>query len=408
MPRAILKPKHAKPLFGRHPWVYRGSIARVEGECVEGQVVRVESAEGKFLGKGYFNPKSQIAVRILTWDEAEEVDEAFWRRRLAAALELREKTLNLTATTNACRLVNSEGDGLPGLIVDQYADYLAVQFLTLGISQHRETILKLLGELRPCAGVFERSEASAIEKEGMKASVGLRSGAEPLEFIEIRENGVRFLVDVRGGHKTGFYLDQRENRAALLPYVRGKRVLDCFTYTGGFALYATAGGAAAVTALDASEKALALARRNLEQNSVSVPVTFNRADVPEELRRLRRDGLKYDVIILDPPSFTQTESGVKKALRGYKDININALRLLEPGGILFTCSCSQHITDELFDRMLSDAAAEAGRPVQILERRGQAKDHPTLAACPETRYLKCYICAISDSKSQISERGTQS
>ncbi len=393
-PVAMLKPRRAKPFFLHHPWVFSGAVERIEGEPAQGDIVTVADTRGRFIGRGFYNPASQIMVRLFSWNENEQIDEGFWHARLRQAIRLRHDTLRLSQTTNAYRLVYSESDGLPGLIVDRYGDYLVVQHLTAGIAARKDMLLDaLLEQLRP-HGIMERSDAEELQREGIAPARGLVRGEEPEAFVEIECDGLKFLVDLRGGHKTGFYLDQRENRLAIAGLLRGRRVLDAYTYTGAFAIAAARrGGAAEVLAIDRSEPALELARRNAALNGCE-NVSFQCGKVEVLLRQLKREGASFGAIILDPPKFARTRSGVSKALRAYRDVNLLAMQLLDPEGILITCCCSGRVTEDAFIMMLNDAAVEAGKKLQIIDRRGQSGDHPIIASCPETSYLKCIIGRI--------------
>ena len=394
MSTVFLKRGRAKPFYYGHPWVFSGSVAKVEGQPADGDLVTLLDDRGNFVAKGFFNGRSQIRVRLATWDPDESVDEAYFERRLRLAVELREKTLALPASTDAYRLVYSEGDGLPGLIVDRYADWLVVQTLSLGFSKRKAEILAALARVCPSRHVFERSDSDVADKEGIEPHVGPLAGPEPPELLPVTIHGIRLLVDVRRGQKTGLFLDHRDNYRAIAPYAEGRRVLDCFAYTGAFGLFARVlGHAASVLAIEMSESALALARRNAELNGAG-DVEFRQGDVFGELRRLRDGAQTFGLIILDPPKFARSTGDIENALRGYKDINLLALRCLDQGGILATCSCSQHIDDAMFVDMLNDAAFDTGREVQVIERRGQAPDHPVSVTCPESRYLKCYLCRV--------------
>ena len=393
----ILKKGREKSLLNRHPWVFSGAVAHKQGAVRRGEVVEVMDAAGNFLGRGYYNDRSQIVVRILTFQEEEEIDEAFFARRLEAALRLRRTLLNNEGTT-AYRLVFAESDRLPGLVVDRYADFLVVQFLTLGIEQWRETILDWLEWRLQPRGIYERSEAEAREVyEGLSRRVGRVRGEEPPELVEIKEHGYRFWVDVRQGQKTGFYLDQRDNRAQVAKYCPGQEVLNAFSYTGGFGLYAHGVGARRVVHVDSSQAVLDLARRNLESNGFPAETDEYLAEnVFEVLRRFREQGRHFDVIILDPPKFAATRSQLEKATRGYKDLNMNALHLLRPGGILATFSCSGAVNADLFQKIVFGASVDAGREVHILERCAQPGDHPVLLSFPEGEYLKGLICRVME------------
>jgi len=389
-----LKRGRAKPFYFGHPWVFSGSVARLEGEPADGELVDVLDHSGNFIAKGFYNSRSQIRVRLVTWDREEAIDGAFFERRLRLALSLREEVLRLPARTDAYRVVYSEGDGLPGLIVDRYADWLVVQILSIGMARRKDLVVAALARTCPSQSIFERSDTDVHEKEGIDPHVGVLAGAEPPDPVAVTMHGVRLYADIRSGQKTGLFLDHREDYQALLHYARGRRVLDCFCYTGAFAIFAMArGDATEALAIDLSDRALALARRNAELNGVG-GIDFRQGDVFGELRRLRAEGQSFGLIVLDPPKFARSGADVPKALRGYKDINLVAMQCLESGGILVTCSCSQHVDEPTFEAMLNDAASDVGREVQVLERRGQARDHPVAVSCPESRYLKCFICRV--------------
>lgn len=394
MATVTLKPKRAKPFFYKHPWIYSGAVERVDGDPQDGDVVDVLESEGKFIAKGFYSVRSQIRIRLLTWEPTDQVDEEFLRKRLLEAVELRKNYLKLDEQSTAYRLVYSEGDSLPGLIVDKFDEFFVVQFLCSGMDKHKETILDILQDLLSPRGIFERSDSDVRTKEGLTLTSGVLRGEEPPERLEIKENGLRFYVDIKHGQKTGFYLDQRENRLSALRFADGRKVLDCFCYTGGFSIYAGGlGRAKYVLGIDESERNLELARENASLNGVR-EVEFRAGNVFEELRYLRNSGQKFDMIILDPPKFARSKKEVESAKRGYKDINLLAMQCLEPGGILVTCSCSQHIDEAGFESVINSASVDVGRTVQIIERRTQASDHPVLSSCPETRYLKCLICRI--------------
>ncbi len=394
MNNVILKRGRARPFYYGHPWVFSGSVAGVEGEAVDGEVVNVLDDRGNFVAKGFFNGRSQIRVRLATWNPEETIDEGYFERRIRLAVGLREQTLGLPVHTDAYRLVYSEGDGLPGLIVDRYAEWLVVQTLSLGMARRRAEIVAALSRVCPLRHVFERSDSDVADKEGIEPHVGPLAGPEPPELVPVTMHGIRLLVDIRRGQKTGLFLDQRDNYRAIVPYAEGCRVLDCFAYSGAFALFARVlGKAASVLAIEMSEPALALARKNAEANQ-AIDIEFRQGDVFVELRRLRDAAQRFGLIILDPPKFARSTGDVENALRGYKDINLLAMHLLEPGGMLVTCSCSQHIDDAMFAAMLNEAAFDTGREVQVIERRSQAPDHPVSVTCPESRYLKCYLCRV--------------
>jgi 23S rRNA (cytosine1962-C5)-methyltransferase len=394
-PRVYLKARRALPFFSRHPWVFAGAIDRIEGEPLPGMAVTLHAAEGQFIAHGLYNLHSQIRVRLYSWEENETCDAAFWSRRLDSAIGLRQTLYGAFDSETGCRLVFSEADGLSGLIVDRYGDWLLVQFTSLALADRRELLLDLLeAKLQP-RGIWLRTEKGIRESEHLELADGLARGVEPPRPLFMSENGVRYGIDVVQGHKTGFYLDQRDNRAAVARYVEGKRVLDLFCYTGGFGLTALkVGKAHEVYAVDVSETALSLARANAELNGVSAAIQFAKSDTFEELERLAAAGEMFDTVILDPPKLTRHRAGLAKALRGYHSLNQLALNVLKPGGILVTCSCSGLIGRDDFVAMLGSVSQRSGRPIQILESRGQAADHPTAVNCVETAYLKCYICRV--------------
>ena len=395
-PRVYLKERRALPFFSRHPWVFAGAIDRVDREATPGAVVTLHASDGKFIAAGLYNPHSQIRVRLYSWNEGEHLDSDFWSRRLDSAIALRQNLYGDANSESGCRLVFSEADGLSGLIVDRYGEWLLVQFTSLALADRRDLILDLLeAKLRP-QGIWLRTEKGIRESEQLELADGLARGAEPPRPLNLVENGVQYAVDVQQGHKTGFYFDQRDNRAAVARYVAGKRVLDVFCYTGGFGLTALkVGNARQVHAVDVSEAALELARKNAAANQVADAIEFVKSDAFEELERLAAAGELFDVVILDPPKLTRHRAGLAKALRGYHSLNQLALNVLNPGGILVSCSCSGLIGRDDFVGMLAAVSQRSGRPIQILESRGQAADHPTSVHCLETAYLKCYICHVA-------------
>lgn len=393
--RVILKPERDKSVRRFHPWIFSGAVARLEGAPADGDEVVVCSAEGEHLARGYFNSRSQICVRLLTWDVEQRIDGEFWRRRIRRALEYR-RALGLGGEeTTAYRLIHAESDQLPGLVVDCYGPFLVVQFLTLGVERRREEILDALKEVMRPAGIYERSDVEVREKEGLPLRTGLVWGEMPPAELEVRENRWRFVVDVQHGQKTGFYLDQRVNRERVGRYAGGAEVLNCFSYTGGFGVYAAAGGARRIVNIDTSASALEWCARHLERNGFGgVPAEQVEGDVFRLLRRYRQEGRRFDLVILDPPKFATTQANVMAAARGYKDINLLAMQLLRPGGILATFSCSGLVSADLFQKIVFGASADARRPVQILEYLAQSPDHPVLLSFPESAYLKGLICRV--------------
>jgi 23S rRNA (cytosine1962-C5)-methyltransferase len=392
-PRVILKPRRALPFHNRHPWVFAGAIARLEGAPADGAVVDLFSHEGSFVARGFYNSRSQIRVRLLSWSADIPIDDTFFRARLEKAVHLRRDILRLTGPGHAWRLVFSEADGLSGLTVDQYDRWLVVQFTSLGMAQRRDLIADVLQDLSQPEGMYLRTERGVGQLEGLELHDGLLRGSVPADPIVIADGGLSFQVNLVEGQKTGFYLDQRDNRLAVAGYAQGRRLLDAFCYTGGFGLHAAHGGASAVLGIDASETALTLARANAELNGLG-QVTFERADVFEKLAELAAAGERFGALVLDPPKFARAGSAVGEALRGYRRLQSLALRVLAPDGILVVCCCSGLITDAMLDGLLAQLSAESHRPIQILERRGAAPDHPVIATCRETDYLKCLLCRV--------------
>jgi 23S rRNA (cytosine1962-C5)-methyltransferase len=395
LPRVTVKPRRALPFFYRHPWVFAGAIAKVEGEISPGTEVALVSNKDEFIGRGLFNPNSNIRVRLYGWQEDVPLDRDFWSIRLDAAIAMRRDWTTGERSNFAERLVFSEGDGLSGLVVDRYGDWLLLQLTSLALSKRMDEIVELLQEKLQPAGIWLRTEKGMRENEGLELSDGLLVGSEPPRPLFIEESGVRYGVDVCQGHKTGFYLDQRDNRAAVARFVKGHRVLDLFCYTGGFGLAAlVCGDAREVLGVDSSEPALDLARTNAERNGMTDQIQFERANVFDKLEKLKAAGEQFDTVILDPPKMTRHRAGTKQALRGYHSLNRMAVDVLRPGGLLVTCSCSGLIDRADIDQMLADVSLQAKRPIRILESRGQAPDHPVSVHCPETSYLQCNICHV--------------
>jgi 23S rRNA (cytosine1962-C5)-methyltransferase len=392
--QVILKKDRDKSVRNRHPWIFSGSIARVEGNPASGDVVDVWNNRARFVARGIYNEKSQIRVRLLTWNPNDPIDDDFWRRRVSRAVAGR-MALKQDQRTDAYRIVYSEADGVPGFIADLYGTWLVVQFLSLAVERNRRIILNTLLDLIEPQGIYERSDSESREKEGLVPVAGPVWGEIPPDLIEITENNLTFLVDVKLGHKTGFYLDQRENRQKLQKYLSGKEVLNAFAYTGGFAVYAAAAGAARVINVDTSERVLQISENNMLRNGFDGREdVYAVADVFELLRSYQNARWKFDVVILDPPKFAHTKRHVEKATHGYKDINLLAMKLLKRGGILSTFSCSGAVGRNLFQKVLFGAAVDAGRTVQIIEQLSQGPDHPILLTCPETEYLKGFVCRV--------------
>ena len=394
MAKLILKRGREGRILAGHPWLYRGEIAELRGPWHSGEAVSVLAGDGSFLGRGFYNPRPSIVCRLLTRDDV-PIDRVFFRLRIEAALAYRQ-TLGLV--DDAFRLVWSEADGLPGLVVDQYGSVMVLQCLTLGMAQTRSLIADVLRSVTDGAdgrqsAIYCRDDPGAARLEGFEPYAGWIGNAGPTE-MEIRENGCRFLVDVVGGQKTGFYLDQRENRALVAGHAQGKRVLDAFCYTGAFACQVLVRGAERVLGIETSAEAAALARRNLALNGVLSRAEVTEANAFDELRRLERAGERFQLVILDPPPFARRKDALPSAARGYKEVNLRALRLLHPGGLLATFSCSHHISSPLFEEICQAAAADAGRSVRLIGPLTQSRDHPVLLSVPETRYLKGLLLQV--------------
>ena len=390
-----LKINRQRSLERKHPWIFSGAIDSIKDSPQNGETVKIVSADGKFLGWGAYSSKSQISVRIWSFVEDEKIDVEFFGRQIKQAIELRTQIVD-TTNTNAYRLINAESDGLPGLIVDKYNDFLVCQFLSAGSEFWKEEIVKLLSSILNPTGIYERSDVEVREKEGLNPVAGILYGKEPSDLIEIIENGNKFFVDIKNGHKTGFYLDQGDNRKLLEKFSSGKEILNCFSYTGGFTVYAIKSGADKVINVDSSADALELAEKNITLNEIESSKYENiNDDIFKYLRKLRDTNKQFDIIILDPPKFAESVSQVEKASRGYKDINLLAIKLLKKGGLLFTFSCSGHITTELFNKIISDAALDSGRRVNVIKHLTQSPDHTVLTNFPEGLYLKGLICKVN-------------
>lgn len=392
-PKVWLKAGREKSLRRRHPWVFSGAIERVDGGVAAGATVDVLGSSGELLARAAYSPASQIRARVWTFDTREAIDAAFFGRRLERAIESRRR-LGLLGADAACRLVFSESDGLPGLIVDRYGEYLVCQFSSAGAEAWRATIVELLGELGAPRGIYERSEGGARHKEGLPSRRGVLAGAEPPRELKIVSGGARLVVDVAAGQKTGAYLDQQRNRELVAAHGRGGEVLDAFSYTGGFAITALRAGAKSATLIDSSSDALALAKREAAENEVLDACRFVAANVFDELRAVRAAGTQYDLVVLDPPKFVHSADQIASGSRGYKDVNMLGLALVKPGGVLATFSCSGHVDAALFQKIVAGAAVDAGRSAQILERLSQSPDHPVATEFPEADYLKGLILRV--------------
>lgn len=389
-----LNPGREKSLLRRHVWIFSGAVADYPGEAAPGETVEVFDAKNNFLARAAYSPDSQLIARVWTFDRDEQIDEAFFARRIKAAVEYRH-FLKLDDPKGGCRLINSEADGLPGLVVDRYAGVLVIQITSAGIEFHRDTIVKLLAEITGAASIYERSDVNVRAKEGLAERSGLLYGAQPPNPVIIEENGARFAVDVRHGQKSGFYFDQRCARAAVAAYADGRTVLNAFSYTGAFAVSALLAGAGHVINIDSSAPALKQAAHNLEMNKIKPERYENRtADVFAELRKFVEEGRRFDLVILDPPKFIESQKALVRGCRAYQDIARLGYRLLNPGGLLFNFSCSGLMTPELFQKITADAALDAGVRARLVRHLEQAPDHPVSLAVPEGFYLKGLVTRI--------------
>ncbi len=389
-----LNPGREKSLLRRHVWIFSGAVADYPGEAAPGETVEVFDAKNNFLARAAYSPDSQLIARVWTFDRDEQIDEAFFARRIKAAVEYRH-FLKLDDPKGGCRLINSEADGLPGLVVARYAGVLVIQITSAGIEFHRDTIVKLLAEITGAASIYERSDVNVRAKEGLAERSGLLYGAQPPNPVIIEENGARFAVDVRHGQKSGFYFDQRCARAAVAAYADGRTVLNAFSYTGAFAVSALLAGAGHVINIDSSAPALKQAAHNLEMNKIKPERYENRtADVFAELRKFVEEGRRFDLVILDPPKFIESQKALVRGCRAYQDIARLGYRLLNPGGLLFNFSCSGLMTPELFQKITADAALDAGVRARLVRHLEQAPDHPVSLAVPEGFYLKGLVTRI--------------
>ncbi len=387
----ILKHGRDKNVRARHPWVFSGAIDKIKGKPRLGDTVEVRAANGDLLGLGAWSPDSQIQVRLWTTSE-ESIDRTFFTKRIQQAIAYRQQ-LGITQRNSAYRVINAESDGLPGVVVDLFGDWLVMQALTAGAEQWKTLLADVLLELIPAKGVYERSDVDVRKKEGLATVTGNLRGDLPPTCIEITEEARRYYVDVINGHKTGFYLDQRDNRSVLQAYAHGKTVLNCFSYTGGFSIAALKGGAEKAINVDASQPALDIAAQTAALNGFKPAQIENlNSDVFKLLRDYRNEGRQFDIVVLDPPKFAENRNQLEKAARGYKDINLLGFKLLKPGGLLFTFSCSGLMESNLFQKIVADAAVDAGCDARILHKLDQATDHPTRLAFPEGYYLKGLVC----------------
>jgi 23S rRNA (cytosine1962-C5)-methyltransferase len=384
-----------KSVKRKHPWIFSRGISKVEGEPALGETVDVFTHDGQWLAQAAYSPASQIRARIWSF-EKEEINKAFFVKRFNNAQLLREDVIERDGLTGY-RLIAAESDGLPGVTIDRYQNFFVCQLLSAGAEYNKQAIVDALVECFPDCNVYERSDVAVRKKEGLKETTGVLHGEEPPKSVVIEENGVKISVDIVGGHKTGFYLDQRDSRQQAVKYMKNKEVLNCFSYTGGFGLYALKGGAKRVINADVSQPALDTAKFNAELNEFNISkkrAVFLNADVFKLLREYRDQGTKFDVVIMDPPKFAESKAQLNGACRGYKDINMLAMQILKPGGTLLTYSCSGLMDQVLFQKIIADAAVDANRQVKFVERFEQAADHPTDTAYPEGFYLKGFACKV--------------
>lgn len=394
-PAIYLVKGREKSLRRKHPWVFSRGISKIEGEPGLGDTVDVYTHEGQWLAKAAYSPHSQIRARVWSF-EKEAIDTAFFVKRIQQAQLLRDDLIERDGLTGY-RLIAAESDGLPGITIDKYQDFLVCQLLSAGAECQKDALVEALKQCFPTCSIYERSDVAVRKKEGLEERIGVLHGELPPKSVVIEENGVKISVDIVGGHKTGFYLDQRDSRFQSMKYVKNKDVLNCFSYTGGFGLYALKGGAKRVINADVSQPALDTAKFNAELNEFDISkkrAVFLNADVFKLLREYRDQGTKFDVVIMDPPKFAESKAQLNGACRGYKDINMLAMQILNPGGTLLTYSCSGLMDQVLFQKIIADAALDAGRDVKFIERFEQAADHPTDTAYPEGFYLKGFACKV--------------
>lgn len=391
MLRIILKKGREVPVLRGHPWIFSGALEEIDGNTDAAGVADVFDWEKHWIARGLFSPKSQIRVRLLT-RQKEEIDGDFFFRRISEALAIRKSILS--GVTNAYRIINGEGDFLPGLIVDRYNEFIVCQFFTAGMDYFKPFIVESLSSLLAATGIFEKSEGRVRNEEDIEPSVGVLAGEPPPELIAIEENGFKFVIDLRRGQKTGFFLDQRDNRVFLSTIARDKKILNCFSYSGAFSVYALGGGAKEVVSLDSSRPALELAERNLALNGFE----FGGSELlkGDAFTYLKECGSAFDIIVLDPPSLARKRGDVDGATGGYKFLNLHALRHVRPGGLLLTFSCSQHLSIDLFQKVVFGAAVDAGRKVTLLKRLGHPIDHPVSLHHPEGEYLKGLVLRVLD------------
>ncbi|GEA11286.1 class I SAM-dependent methyltransferase [Alteromonas sp. KUL49] len=390
-----LQPTREKSLKRRHPWVFESAIATVKGRARSGDTVEVLSSTGEWLGRGAYSPESQIRVRMWTFDKSESIDNVFFLKKFTQALALRTRLFDLDQT-NSFRWIASENDGLPGVTVDLYDNVAVLQLLSAGAEKHRSKIVWAITKLMPDVHVYERSDVDVRKKEGLEPTTGVVHGEPPAQ-VTVKENGLNIIVDIEKGHKTGFYLDQRDSRAAAARYAKGAHVLNCFSYTGTFSCFALQGGAASVTNVDVSQPALDIAKQHVDINQLNAAKAhYVNQDVFQALRHYHEQKQQFDMVILDPPKFVDSKASLKRASRGYKDINLYGIHAVKSGGLLLTFSCSGLMPADLFQKIVADAALDAGRTIKIIERLNQASDHPIIGSYPEGYYLKGLVCEVTD------------
>ncbi|MCX8964748.1 23S rRNA (cytosine(1962)-C(5))-methyltransferase RlmI [Erwinia psidii] len=392
--RLILAKGREKSLLRRHPWVFSGAIARMEGKAQQGETIHVCDSNGKWLAHAAWSPDSQIRARVWNWQQDEPVDITFFVKRLNIAQQLRD-WLAVRDNLDSYRLIAGESDGMPGITIDRFGNFLVLQLLSAGAEYQRVSLISALQQCYPECSIYDRSDVAVRKKEGLELVQGVVVGETPPALLPVTEHGMKLLVDICTGHKTGYYLDQRDSRFATRRYAAGARVLNCFSYTGGFAVSALMGNCAQVISVDTSQSALDVARQNITLNGLDLSkAEFLRDDVFKLLRRYRDSGEKFDLIVMDPPKFVENKNQLTGACRGYKDINMLAMQLLNPGGMLLTFSCSGLMPTDLFQKIIADAALDAGRDVQFIEQFRQAADHPVIASYPEGLYLKGFACRV--------------
>lgn len=390
----VLKKGKEKAVLHKHPWVFSGAIEKVKGKPANGEIVRLLGSKDDFLAYGFYNAQSRVAVRLLEWEENVAVDEAWFRDKVRTAVAGRNHILE-DGSTDTCRLIFSESDYLPGLIVDKYAGYLAVQVLTSGMQNAMPVIIDELNALLKPLSIFDKSDAASRAHEGLETTNVLLSGTQPPELVMVKENGITYGINIAEGQKSGFYCDQRYNRKILASYARGKKVLDCFSYTGGFTLNALQEGAASVVSVDSSALAIETLTENIRLNNFEETAhSAIKSDVNSQLRKFREDGEKFDIIVLDPPKYAPSRSALDRASRAYKDLNRLGMQLLNSGGLLATFSCSGAMDMETFKQVLAWAALDAGKQVQFVYQFHQPEDHPVRASFPEGEYLKGLLCRV--------------